>query len=67
MIAELLLQERRQDFPFLGGILITQAGIASFQCFTISATALSQRCTSCPIDEFGTIFLLLHDKPFVLT
>lgn len=35
MITELLLQERRQDFPFLGGILITQAGIASYQCLSL--------------------------------
>lgn len=66
MIAELLLQERRQDFPFLGGISITQAGTASFQCFKVSMTALSRRCTSCLIDEFGAILLVMHDKYFVL-
>lgn len=65
MITELLLKERRQDFPFLVGISITQAGIVSFQCFKVSMTALSGRCTSCLIDEFGTS--VLHDKIFVLT
>lgn len=67
MITELLDQEGRKDFPFLGGVLLPWAGIASYRCHKVSTITWPQKCTHCLIDRFGIVFQVSHDKLILLT